>query len=361
MAPPDNTMENGRSSEKRQSYADTVPISNFSEVLRNIRKASNLSKPPSESSSDDSDLLEFARLVPSNRAARRAFDSIARQMRADDKWNSHHRQYIVIEKNEFSNGSPGKSSSIDDRPPPESFSDILQSRVMLDEDVSDSDTPSSEPLETLLTGYYRLSLDVAPQFARIGWRLGSGRPRHLNDAVDFLLTMPGYHNVGVAGSHARFQFERRSGALLLVASNLRGTPVVLNSQKFAHDMRIIGRPQNTIEFGDLTYHFEYTIKGPKEEERYQQSLRTYFDFAYGSQPVPSSSATPNAHDRELGDYILRNTLARGGSGIVSVANHVKTGTPVAVKEILRTRWNYQRVAQEISISSSLKNVSSSYI
>jgi hypothetical protein len=339
-------MENGRSSEKRQSYADTVPISNFSEVLRNIRKASNLSKPPSsESSSDDSDLLEFARLVPSNRAARRAFDAIARQVRADDKWNPHHRQYIVIEKNESSNGSPSKPSSTDHRPPPESFSDILQSRVMLDEDVSDSDTPSSEPLETLLTGYYRLSLDVAPQFARIGWRLGSGRPRHLNDAVDFLLTMPGYHNVGVAGSHARFQFERRSGALLLVASNLRGTPVVLNS----------------LEFGDLTYHFEYTIKGPKEEERYQQSLRTYFDFAYGSQPVPSSSATPNAHDRELGDYILRNTLARGGSGIVSVANHVKTGTPVAVKEILRTRWNYQRVAQEISISSSLKNVSSSYI
>jgi hypothetical protein len=350
-------MENGGSVEKGQSYVDTVPISNFSEVLRNIRNSSNLSKIPSNSSAEDS-FLDFARLIPSNRAACRAFDAIARKIRADENWNPHHRQFIVIDKNVQSlDESPTKTARIEERPPPTSFSDILQSRVMFDDEASDSDTPFMDPIEIFLTGYYRVSLDIAPQFARIGWRLGSGRPRHLNDAVDFLLTPLGYHNVGVAGSHARFQFERRSGALLLVASNLRGTPVTLNGQKFAHDMRIIGRRHNTIEFGDLTYRFEYTINGPKEEDRYQQSLRTYFEFAYGSQPIPSSSATPSAHDRELGDYILRNTLARGGSGIVSVANHVKTGTPVAVKEVLRTRWNYQRVAQEIEISRSLKHVS----
>ena len=77
----------------------------------------------------------------------------------------------------------------------------------------------------------------------------------------------------------------------------------------------------------------------------------------GTEPIPSSSATPSAHDRELGEYVLRNTLARGGSGIVSVANHSRTGIPVAVKEILRTRHNHPRVDLEIEIFRSLKHVS----
>lgn len=171
-----------------------------------------------------------------------------------------------------------------------------------------------------------------------------------------MLTKPGHRDVCVAGVHARFHFERRSGTLLLVASNLRGSAVVLNGQSYSHDIRVVGRRSNTIEFGDLAYRLEFVIRSPSQEVRYQRDLRGYLETIYGTQPVPSLLATPSAHDRELGDYIFRSTLAKGGSCVVSVANHAKTGAPAAVKELLRMKRNYKRVDQEIEIAKSLNHV-----
>ncbi|KAL9109570.1 MAG: hypothetical protein Q9227_005750 [Pyrenula ochraceoflavens] len=343
-------------SEDSGNDADTVPISNLSQVLRNIRNSSisRPSEPPRDRLPrlDEDDPLVFAKLVPSNRAACRAFDAIAQNIKADESWKPHHRQYIVVE-------GPGTLPDVSTTIGTDvSMLSQAPSQAVFEEDTtaSESDSQSVVMQDTLLKGHYRLSLDVAPQYARIGWRVGSGRPKHANDAVDFLLTPPGWHKTGVAGLHARFQFERRSGALMLVASNLRGTPVNLNGSIFAHDMRVMGRPNNTIEFGDLSYTFVYMIKNPAQEKQFQQKLQTYFQYAYGTEPIPSSSATPSAHDRELGEYVLRNTLARGGSGIVSVANHSRTGAPVAVKEILRTKWNHSKVNAEIDIFRGLKHV-----
>ena len=271
-----------RSEEASHEEVDTVPISNLSQVLRNIRNSS-ISRPseplvePSPQIEQD-DPLVFAKLIPSNRAACRAFDAIAQNIKADERWQPHHRQYIVIDGPgdlpDMSMTAGGDASMLSHDPSP----------AYLDEDAtaSESDSQSVGAPEVFLKGYYRLSLDVAPQYSRIGWRVGSGRSRHANDAVDLLLTLPGWHKTGVAGLHARFQFERRSGALMLVASNLRGTPVALNGQRYAHDMRVVGRPSNTVEFGDLSYTFVYNIRNASQEKHFQQKLQTYFQFAYGA-------------------------------------------------------------------------------
>lgn len=267
--------------------ADTVPITHFSEVLRNIRSQRSQSHIiPSEpiadatAATDEKDLLVFAKLAPSNRAACRAFDAIARKIQADPNWKPHHRQYIVIE---------GLNSLLNTpRVIADEYEEPLDAEAPLfeeDSTASESDAPSVAA-DTVLSGYYQLSLDLVPQFSRIGWRLGSGRPRHANDAVDFLLTPPNWPNVGVAGLHARLQFERRSGTLMLVASNLRGNPVVLNGQKYAHDTRVISRPKNVIEFGDLSYNFIYTVNSSTQEKRFQDSLMTYFTYAFGRQNPP---------------------------------------------------------------------------
>lgn len=263
--------------------ADTVPISHFSEVLRNIRSYRSESHIlPSELSAnppvdvDEKEPLVFAKLAPSNRAACRAFDAIARKVQADPTWKAHHRQYIVIEGLNSLLNTPKITT--------EDYEELSDAEAPLFEDditASESDVPSTAASDMVLNGYYQLSLELVPQFSRIGWRLGSGRPRHANDAVDFLLTPPSWPNVGVAGLHARLQFERRSGALMLVASNLRGTPVVLNGQKYAHDTRVISRPKNVIEFGDLSYNFIYTINNSAQEQRFQDSLKTYFTYAFG--------------------------------------------------------------------------------
>lgn len=265
--------------------ADTVPITDFSEVLRNIRShrssQSNLilpSEPIADTPLDqnDRDILVFAKLAPSNRAACRAFDAIARKIQADPNWKQHHRQFIVIEGLNSLLNTPKIFT--------EEYEEASDAETPLFEDdltASESDAPSTSAADTVLSGYYQLSLDLVPQFPRIGWRLGSGRSRHANDAVDFLLTPPNWPNAGVAGLHARLQFERRSGTLMLVASNLRGMPVVLNGQRYAHDTRVISRPKNVIEFGDLSYNFIYTINSSAQEKRFQESLNTYFTYAFG--------------------------------------------------------------------------------
>jgi hypothetical protein len=245
----------------------------------------------------------FAKLVPQNRSAREAFDTLAKS--SGDRFE-HHRQFVQIDT-ELRTRSAGK------------------------------------------TGCFIFSLGLLPQFPSLGWRIGKGRPRVSNLSVDILLP----NGDGVAGLHGRFSWLKGTGGFFIIADNARGLPITLNGEVLLHTQRMIPY-RNTISFGECYFSVQFETRTPDQEEQFQLELTAFYSRIL-EDAIPLVLPTPSEHETRIGNWVVRNPISSGGYGRVSVVTHAQTGVPAAMKELWETPWTSRNIKREIAIAELLKD------
>jgi hypothetical protein len=264
---------------------------------------------------------DFARLVPVNHDAVLAFHSIAERARLEPDWNPHARKFLFI----------------DDTP-----------RAISPEWDGTSDA-SSEALSgyhgPVLTGYFRISLDLLTNHPQLGWVLGSGRKDLPNGGVDFLLTLQ-KNKHHVHGRHARL-VHAQNGALMLVVG--KGKAVHVNGiERLEGSQRVIGSIRTALTFGNLSYNLEFT---GLNESSYRERLGELFTKLHPDSDIPPMSLelTPLEHHHELHGFLIHSPFASGASGVVSAGFEKSTGQAVAIKRVKRTPATVARIQLEIRI------------
>lgn len=241
----------------------------------------------------------FARLIPMNKPARVAFHQLAIKHLQDP--SSYHGRFLQLDE-------PSQSSDIQ-------------------------------------TGSFTLSLTNLPEFPALGWRIGRGKSVQKNFGVDILLRAD--DDQDIAGSHARFTWMKGGGGFFIRAENIRGKPVSLNGEVFSQDRRLIPF-YNTIGIGEFYFSLKFPKRTTREEEQFQAELLNFYRDTL-MELAPMILPTPSQHEVRIGDWILRNPIARGAFGAVSAVTHGKTGEPAAMKEIWQTRHNSANVKREVAV------------
>lgn len=244
----------------------------------------------------------FAKLRPLNRNAREAFHKLA----TSEDISEHHRQFILVEP------------------------DIEK-------------TP-------FRTGCFILSLGMLPEFPPLGWRIGSGRKKQPNLGVDLLI----YEGTEVASLHARLSWVKDGGGFFIIADNLRGGTVLLNGEAFSNERRLIPFA-NMIGIGECYFRLEFPTRLPEEEEQFRVELSAFYSKVH-QDAAPLILPTPSDNEERVGDWMVRNAIAMGGSGRVSIVTHARTGKSAAMKELWRTPRNSGAIDREVSIARALKNI-----
>lgn len=264
-----------------------------------------------QTSSDNADPVDdlvdyglFAKLVPQNRSAR---DALSRLTHSPDNTYQHHRQFINID--------PRTDGNLSER-----------------------------------TDCFVFSLGLLPQFPSLGWRIGKGRPKISNLAVDILLP----DGDGVAGVHGRFCWIKGSGGFFIIADNLRGQPVIMNGERLQHTQRLIPY-RNAIAFGECYFSVQFETRSPAQDEQFQVELAAFYTRVL-QDSAPLVLPTPSEHEIRIGNWIVRNPIASGAFGRVSFVTHAHTGLPAAMKELWQTPRNSLNVKREVIMAKMLKNL-----
>lgn len=264
---------------------------------------------------------DFARLVPVNHDAILAFHSIAERARLEPDWNPHIRKFLFIEE------TP---------------------RAISPEWDGTSDT-ASEAMSgyqgQVLTGYYRISLDLLTNHPRLGWVMGSGRKDLPNGGVDFLLTLQ-KNKDHVHGRHLRV-VHAQNGALMLVVG--KGKAVHVNGiERLEGSQRVMGSVRTALAIGNLSYNLEFT---GLNESNYRERLGELFTKLHPDGDIPplSLELTPLEHHHELHGFLIHSPFASGASGVVSAGFEKSTGQAVAIKRVKRTPATVARIQLEIRI------------
>jgi hypothetical protein len=248
----------------------------------------------------------FARLVPLNPSAQRAFHNLA--SRRNEDVYKYHAQFLEI-------------------------------------DDTESDMQS---------GSFVLSLGNLPEFAPLGWRIGKGRKNQRNAAVDLLLTPDPRDEGDIAGLHARLSWIKGGGGFFLIADNMRGKPVTLNGETLVNEQRLIPY-HNTIGIGQCYYTMKFAIRTPEGEEQFQAELAEFYSVVL-SESAPLVLPTPSEHEERIGNWVVRNGLGKGSYGHVYLVSHAHSGKPAAAKEIWRTLYNSRRVNEEVEMNKFLMDI-----
>ncbi|CAG8949784.1 hypothetical protein HYFRA_00004107 [Hymenoscyphus fraxineus] len=248
----------------------------------------------------------FARLVPQNKYAREAFERLAETATREDPIYRHHKQFLHVD---------GRR-------------DI-------------------DPLER--EDCFVFSLGNLPEFPTIGWRIGSGRKNRSNLSVDICI----HEGEGIAGLHARFCWVKGGGGFFLVADNLREVPVMLNGEVLKRTQRLIPY-RNSITLGECNFSLQFQERSPEQEEQFQIELSAFY-LKVMQEDAPMLLPTPSGNEVTIGNWIVRNPIASGSYGRVSVVYHMYTGQAAAAKELWRTQRNKASVDREVYIAKYLQN------
>lgn len=263
---------------------------------------------------------DFARLIPVNRPAILAFHSIAERARLDPEWNPHVRKFLFIEE--------------------------TKRQLSPEWDGSDTSSGTKDDPAQILTGYYRLSLELLTNHTKLGWVLGSGRNDLANGGVDFLLTLEkGKHHVH--GRHARLVHHLQNGVLMLVVG--KGKVVLVNGiERLAGSQRVLGSVRTALSIGDLSYNLEFT---GMNETRYREQLGDLFAKLHPDNDIPplSLELTPLEHHHELHGFWIHSPFASGASGVISAGFDKASGQAVAIKRVKRTPATVARIQLEVQI------------
>ncbi|KAL3418733.1 mitogen activated protein kinase kinase kinase 3 [Phlyctema vagabunda] len=285
--------------------SDTIPFTGFVSPSQSLHSAT--ATPPLS----PEELGLFARLRPLNSNARNAFKRLKSASDSDiENVYQHHQQFLS--------------------------QDLEVDRQTQSPDDTDS---------------YVLSLGLLPEFPTIGWRIGRGRKRLRNFGVDLLLP----EGDGVAGVHARFCWMKGGGGFFLIADNVRpGVEVYLNGERLRNEQRLIPF-QNGISIGECNFTLEFAQRSQDEEEHFQVELAAFYAKVM-KENAPLMLPTPSGNEVRLGNWLVRNPIATGGFGRVSIVTHVQTGRAAAAKELWSTPRTSGNIAREVKMAEALKDL-----
>ncbi|KAH6668299.1 kinase-like domain-containing protein [Halenospora varia] len=284
------------------SWFDTEPNTQVQEERRGAGAGAGHHEPEDNVISDPShgEAL-FARLLPQNRPARAAFDKLVKSTGKDF---AYHRQFMYVDPR-----------------------------------------PNIDPKDR--QDCYLLSLTLLPEFPQLGWRFGRGRTKSPNYGVDIIIP----EGEDVAGLHGRLCWKKGLGGFLIDADNARGKDIILNGERLKYTQRVLPF-RNQVSIGECLYSIQFKVRTPVEEERFQIELQALFSRVFDKPPF--MLPTPSENEQRLGNWIVRNLIASGAFGRVSVVTHAETGQMAAAKEIWRTQRNKINVDREVSIAKQLK-------
>jgi hypothetical protein len=247
----------------------------------------------------------FARLVPQNKYARDAFRRLVELDRGKELANPHHKQFLHVDGRD-----------------------------------------NVDPLDR--EDCFIFSLGLLPEFPQIGWRIGKGRVGRPNMTVDIRV----HEGEGMAGVHALFSWVKGGGGFFLIANNERQVPVILNGELLRQSQRLIPY-RNSITLGECNFSLQFEERSPDQEAQFQVELSQFY-LKVLNENAPLLLPTPSGHEVTIGNWIVRNPIASGSYGRVSVVSHRTTGKPAAAKELWRTRRNYHSVDREVAIAKYLQ-------
>jgi hypothetical protein len=201
---------------------------------------------------------------------------------------------------------------------------------------------------------FTLSLDVLPEFPKLGWRIGTGRDNLPNRGVDLLLccTTKDDH---VAGIHARLNYVKGAAGFFLIADNARGKPCTINGDDFANDRRPIPF-RSTITLGECAFTLHYVVRDPDAEDRFQLELKTFYKLALTDEN-PFILPTPRAVDSRFGDWVVQYPISKGTYGTVFMVTHTADGRLAAAKQLVKTRFNARNVEYEVAMAKVVSKLS----
>jgi hypothetical protein len=206
--------------------------------------------------------------------------------------------------------------------------------------------------DSKLVGCFVLSLGNLPEFASLGWRIGRGRRNLKNVGVDILLLVGDTNDI--AGIHARFAWVKGGGGFFLFADNIRGKTVTLNGEVLSREQRLIPY-RNTIGIGECFFTLKFPTRTVEQDEQFQIELATFYSQVL-SDSVPLVTPTPCEHEVMMGDWVVRNAIAKGSFGHVYAVTHTHTGKSAAAKELWRTPGNSRKVDEEVIMAKHLLGI-----
>ena len=303
---------------------------------------------------DASESEVFARLVPSNDAARIAFHEVALACQ-NGKILPHHKDALFIRESGHtpacSQDAPASSSS-------------------------DSEGPASidgqDSQSALLQGHFGFLFDHQGTgfTSNIGYRIGKGTSKAEGDrSVDILIIPPPSERSsrtkqlanGVASIHSLIQVHPDSGALMLVSMSNSRPVVYLDSDEeplFKGNSHVLFRKKNTFWLGNMQFCFEYTME-PGQYQKFEQKRNAYLQRLHPGRPLPHPAilAVPREGIQKIDVALVHESLSSGAFGMVSAGVHKLTGEPLAIKELwIKESRHVFEVKKEAEISNEFSEV-----
>jgi len=290
-----------------------------------------------QGSDTDHDLFngDFARLVPSNYAARLAFSQVVDQLYHQQNSTGEsanraalHFKYMCVSATKECEPSGTESS------------------------FSSNSQQGDGKLEEMWTGHYRLNLDILPAQYKLGWILGRGR-EDLPPTMGVEFRLATSSKSKVSGRHARL--IHNDAGILLIASDSR-TITIDGKNEFHHEQRALLSPVTSLGFGNLTYRLVFTGL-----PRYAQQLVAIRKrFGTLAEPPAFLDPTPSDTDYVLNKYLIKGVFASGSTCVVQSGYHQNTGQPVAIKKMKRDAANRRAINQELKFLRMLDHVGDIY-
>lgn len=281
---------------------------------------------------------DFARLVPRNQIAQRLFSATC--IYVEENKTFHLR---FLQCNNASNEIPLASDE-----PVESSTDY-------DSQIEGG----NEEFQLKDSGYFVLSLDQErePEFPHLGWRVGRGAGKSpANRGVDILLSKPGdCLSRSLASIHMIFQFNRRSGLLMLRGGSHKVPVEYRVADKWVElkydEKRLMYEPSTRIRAGMCEYELEHTVKEKHRALFFDvrdEFLKAQLKKDLGLKIKPLQRMPGDSYVQR-GQYLELETRGSGAFGWITQGLDTKTGDPVAIKELRIQARNRSEVMAEANI------------
>ena len=296
----------------------------------------------------------FAKLVPSNEAARIAFHEVAQACKSG-KLQPRHKDSLYI-------------------------NDAVGAPVVCEHDglistSSDSEDPLSvdghDSAKGLLQGHFEFLFDHETQgAANVGYRIGKGTSKVVEDRnVDILIVPPPSERSpqtkqlasGIASIHSLIQVHPDSGVMLLVSGSSSRPVMYLDSDEaplFKGKAHVLFRKKNTFWLGNMQFCFEYLVD-PERYQDFKQRRNLYLQRIHPARPSPHPAilAVPRDGTQQIDVALVHESLSSGAFGMVSAGVHKLTGAPLAIKEIwIKESRHIAEVRKEAEISNKFSDV-----
>ena len=280
---------------------------------------------------------DFARLIPRNRVAQLLFS----------------KTYVYVEKNDTFHLQFMDCS--DDNAKLLSFDEPVESSTDYDSHA-ETDTEGSDLRNIHHLGHFILSFNKErePELPHVGWRVGRGTSKYPSTrGVDLLLAKPGdIRSKSLANIHMLFRFNQKSGFLMLRAESPK-MPVEYNRSGIWETLeyeneQIMYQSSTMVRAGTCEYELKYTVE-EKHREAYFDERTAFFELLKkNDSEVPIFRILPGDNCVSRGRYLEFQTKGSGAFGWITQAVDIKTGDPIAIKEVrIQSRTDGLDVMDEV--------------